>query len=137
MYYKILMHKILNEASRRLYMCKGVQNKYCITALGLVECTQYDHSQSCITIKKEQKNLMIKVKNHAFQIYSLTFRLKTSREFTFLTDSDNWFHNLGAEEENERSNIAVLDLSTAREPFVDDLCVRLSVYEIGASRSEI
>ena len=80
---------------------------------------------------------MIKVKNRAFQIYSLTFRLKTLREVTFLTDSGNWFHNLDAEEENERSNIAVFDLGTAREPFVDDLSVRLSVCEIGVSRSEI
>ena len=36
MYYKILMHKILVETSRRLY--KGAQHKYCITALGLVKC---------------------------------------------------------------------------------------------------
>ena len=35
---------------------------------------------------------MIKVKNHAFQIYSLTFRLKTLREVTFLTDSGNYVH---------------------------------------------
>ena len=59
---------------------------------------------------------MIKVKNHAFQIYSLTFRLKTLREVAFLADSGNWFHNLGAENENEPSNIAVFDLGTAREP---------------------
>ena len=69
----------------------------------------------------------MKVKNHAFQIYSLTFRLKMLREVASLTGSGNWFHNLGAEEENERSNIAVFDLGTARQPFVDDLSVRLSV----------
>ena len=80
---------------------------------------------------------MIKVKNHALHLYSLTFLLKTLREVAFLTDSGNWFHNLGAEEENERSNIAVFDLDTAREPFVDDLSVRLSVCEIGVSRSKI
>ena len=76
---------------------------------------------------------MIKVKNHAFQIYSLTFRLKTLREVAFLTDSGNWFHNLGVEEENGRSNIAVFNLGSAREPYVDDFSVRLSNCEIGVS----
>ena len=80
---------------------------------------------------------MIKVKNHAFQKYSLIFRLETLREVTFLTDSDNWFHNRGTEVENERLNNAVFDLGTARQPFVADLCVRLSVCKNGASRSEI
>ena len=76
---------------------------------------------------------MIKVKNHAFQINSLTFLLKMLREVDFLTDSSNWFHNLGAEEENGRSNNAAFDLGTAREPFVDDLSVQLRVCE---NRSE-
>ena len=38
---------------------------------------------------------------------------------------DKSFHNLGAEHENEQSNIAVLDLGTAKKPSVDDLSVRL------------
>ena len=62
---------------------------------------------------------MIIVKNYTSQIYSLTFLLKTLREDAFLTDSGKLFHNLGAEEQNEPSNIAVYDLGTAREPFVD------------------
>ena len=35
-----------------------------------------------------------------FKYIFLTFRLKTLREVAFLTDSGNWFHNLGAEEKN-------------------------------------
>ena len=38
---------------------------------------------------------------------------------------------MGAGEENERSNIAVFDLNTAKEPFVDDRSVRLRVSDTG------
>ena len=46
-------------------------------------------------------------------------------------------HIRGAVHENEPSNIAVFDLSTAEEPFEVDLGVRLCVCDIGISSSVI
>ena len=53
------------------------------------------------------------------------FKTHVLREGAFLTHSGKSFHNLGAEHENEPSNIAVLDLGSSKEPSVDDLSVHL------------